>query len=417
MKRASFIKMAGLVLMAGILVTGCGSQQAEEEVADIVPLAVTTVTAVKDHISEVVELTGTVTAQQVVNVVPKGAGRVEQVTVRVGDKVNRGDLIISLDSEDLSLQLRQSEAALAVAEANLAAMRSGARPEEIAQARNGVTQAQAAFENAGQNFARLEALHQAGAIPLQQVEAAQLQLIQAETAYKSAKEGLSLMEQGASKENLAVIEAQVRQAEAGVDMLKAQINNVLVTAPVSGVVAAVNIEIGELAGAGVPVATIMKIDEVDVEVNVSEANINQIKAGDKVEVLVSAVASEPLTGKVTIVSPAVNPQTRQYSVKISLENNEGLLKPGMFARVYLVTAKQQDAVKIPKEAVVTTNGQKYVFVVEEEIAVQKEVTLGLTNNSLVQITGGVMEAEEVVVKGQHRLTDGQPVIVENGVNQ
>jgi RND family efflux transporter MFP subunit len=414
-KLAVFIVIIGITALP--LVAGCGNSPAPEGmVEDEAPLMVATAGVEDGVIEEMAELTGTIAARQTVNVVPKAVGRAVQVAVKVGDQVNRGDLIVSLETEEISLQLKQAEAGLAVAEANLAAMKIGARPGERVQANNAVAQAEANYENAKQNTIRMEALYVAGAIPLQQLEAAQLQLVQAETGYKSAKETQAILEQGATKENLAVAEAQVKQAEAGAALIRAQLKNAMVTAPITGVVAAVNIEQGELAGAGMPVAIILNTDMVDVEINVSEANINQVNKGSEVKVLVSAVSSEPLIGIVETVSPAVNPQTRQFPVKISLQNQEGLLKPGMFARVFLVTAKETNALKIPKEAVVADNGRPYVYVVVNGVAVKKEVILGLrlTNNSRIQIISGLVLGEEVVIKGQHRLADGRAVMVENG---
>ena len=396
--------LAGIVVLlviVGIILTGCGkkNQEDQETVAEA-PMTVSATQVIKGTIQEITDLTGTVTARQTVAVVSKAMGRVSAVDMQVGQRVNKGDTLLRLDAEELTLQLQQAEAGLAGQQAQLASLKRGVAEEDLLLLK-------ASYDNAQLGYNRIKSLFEAGATTQQQLEEVQLRLLEAQTRYQKAVKG-------ATAEELAAMEAAVAASQASVELMRTQLNNTVIKAPISGVIAASNAQLGELVTQGAMVATIVNIDTVEVEVNVSERIINQIKPGDKVQVTIGAVSSEALTGEILTVSPAANPQTRQFGVKISLDNREGLLRPGMFAQIHLVTNQAADAIKIPKEAVVAADGNRYVFVVNGDRAEKKSVQLGLENHQLIQITSGLNYEDQVVIKGQHRLEDGQLVLVENG---
>lgn len=396
--------IAGIVVVLvilGIVLTGCGkkNQEDQETVAEA-PMTVSATQVIKGTIQEITDLTGTVTARQTVAVVSKAMGRVSAVDMQVGQRVSKGDTLLRLDAEELSLQLQQAEAGLAGQQAQLASLKRGAAEEDLLLLK-------ASYDNAQLGYNRIKSLFEAGATTQQQLEEVQLRLLEAQTRYQKAVKG-------ATAEELAAMEAAVAASQASVELMRTQLNNTVIKAPISGVIAASNAQLGELVTQGAMVATIVNIDTVEVDVNVSERIINQIKPGDEVQVTIGAVSNEALTGEILTVSPAANPQTRQFGVKISLDNREGLLRPGMFAQIHLVTNQAADAIKIPKEAVVAADGNRYVFVVNGDRAEKKSVQLGLENHQLIQITSGLNYEDQVVIKGQHRLEDGQLVLVENG---
>ncbi|MGF7184608.1 multidrug efflux pump subunit AcrA (membrane-fusion protein) [Desulfitispora alkaliphila] len=396
MKKVTILVMCVLIL---ILFTACGSEEevVTEEVENIV---VATQAVEQQDIDKRVQITGNLAGSQNANIVPKAAGQVLEIPVQVGQQVNRGDVLMRLDDEDMALALASARAGLATAEANLASAEAGVREEEL-------TQVRAAYEDAKRIYERMERLYEEEAISLRQLEEAELGLLQAET-------NLEMAEKGAREEDLEAARAQVEQTRAEVNRAESALRNAVITAPIAGRVASISVEVGEMAGSGGPVMRLVSVDSVEVEVNLPESYVNNIKQGDEVQVEVAAASSEPLIGVVKYVSPAADLQTRQFPIKVSIENSEGVLRPGMFASLNFATERQEDALVVPKEAVVNNNGQQVVYVVEEDQVHERTITTGVESANMIQVLTGVELGEEIVVKGQHRLGHGSSVKVVNG---
>ena len=161
-------------------------------------------------------------------------------------------------------------------------------------------------------------------------------------------------------------------------------------------------EIGSFASQSQPAYTILDVSSVKVEVGVSEQMVNEITIGDTVNVLLTAVSPDPLQGKVSTISPSAS-QAGTYTVKITLDNSRGLLKPGMLAEVSFITDSSSNTMILPRDAVITKDGEVYVYVVENNIA----------SGENIEIISGLTPDMQVVVKGQTYITDGEEVNVSN----
>jgi RND family efflux transporter MFP subunit len=182
-----------------------------------------------------------------------------------------------------------------------------------------------------------------------------------------------------------------------------------VRSPIDGIVSSRTIDAGEMVSGAVAPFTIIQMDTVSVEVNVSEQLINKIEKGQKVNVYVSSAFDKPFEGTIQAISPAADERTFTYPVKIEISNKEGLLKPGMFAEVEFAADTVKDAVIVPREAVLTEGDMHYVYIVEGERAKKLEVKLGLDNGKEAEILEGLKEGAQLVVKGQNYLEDGGKV--------
>ncbi|MEW6572261.1 MAG: efflux RND transporter periplasmic adaptor subunit [Bacillota bacterium] len=314
--------LAGLALFS-ILATnaGCSNRHSTEKGKERVPVAVTE--SVKGRLNRGEMLAGKVVAAMEVILAPKITGRVGIVAVDVGDGVRRGQVVLELDAPEVKAALQQAEAAVKVAEAGLN------------QAALGVEKAQAALKQARDNHRLAEANYNRGKLLLEQeaVSAADFEtrfeqpyinaagaLKTAEAAYKQAID---------QKENVAP--AQLEQARAALASAKANEANTRVVAPISGIVAARNVNPGELSSPQAPALTLVNIDTVYVEVGVPERVVSRLKVGQEVKVWVETVRAAPFTGEVARVSPAADSRNKSFTVKVRLENPGHLLKPGMFA--------------------------------------------------------------------------------------
>lgn len=254
--------------------------------------------------------------------------------------------------------------------------------------------------------------------------------IQYEDLQKSLEQTEKLYEIGAASQNeLEDMQSKVEQAKlqldtaeknlqytaaAALSSAQKQLNDTSVKAEISGVVSEINITEGGMAG---QTAAMTLVDTKDLKVafSVSEDVINLISVGSKVYVTVDAVSAEAMEAEVTGVSTAADSATGLYNVEAKLKNESGELKPGMFANIRLVVEKKENVISVPLNTVLEKNGEKYVFVVDENNIVHKTaVKTGLKNDEYIEITDGLSLHDIVVTKGQDFLSDGSAVNITNG---
>lgn len=410
-KKISVMLTALLVLVAAF--SGCagGSSPALSEQKVEKPVAVSVTKAAKATVEVVSTLSGKVKPAQEVSIIPKISGKVAGINFEVGDKVKEGDVLFYLDDNDIKLQVQQAEAALSIAESALERTKGGSVEQQLSQLKSSLVSAETAYNDAKLNYERLKSLFEVGGISREALESAETRLKVAEEQYKTAKTSYDLTLSKINPENIAGAEAQVKQARAAYDIAKSQLENTIVKSPVAGVVASRNIDVGEMVGTMAAAMSIVDLSYVTVDVNVPETIINKINQNDPVDVLIKSVSNEPLRGQVMSVSPAADPQTQNYTVKIKVPNDEGLLKGGMFAEIKIGVDKAENVLSVPLSAVIDDNGRKVVYVVKGDKAEKREISIGFSNNELVQVLSGVSEGEEVVVKGQNLLSDGSKVTV------
>lgn len=200
------------------------------------------------------------------------------------------------------------------------------------------------------------------------------------------------------------------QAQVALDQARSALDDVTVTAPVSGTISMSQVDEGATVGQSA-VMTIVSMDSVQLTVSVTDREINSVQAGDTAYVTVTALSDEPLEGTVTSVAQAAD-QTMLYPVEVTLSNADGQLKPGMFATVQLVVERHEQALTVPIGAVMERNGENYVFVVGEDgLAHKTVVEIGMADESRREILSGLTAGDQVIVTGQSYLADGDEVEV------
>jgi len=201
-----------------------------------------------------------------------------------------------------------------------------------------------------------------------------------------------------------------------VDGVRFEMLNVIT--PLEGTVAKVFLDKGaEVSppspgpGMGTAIMRVINMDQVKAVVNVTEEELGKIKPGQDALVKVNTYPDKSFPGKVTLVSPVVDPLTRTASVEITLSNPQHLLKPGMFARVQVILGKKEDVILVPAHAVMQEAGNKTVFVVREGKAVLLPVETGASQDGQVQIVAGLAEGDSLIVAGQYLVKSGESVKV------
>ncbi|MEL7564768.1 MAG: efflux RND transporter periplasmic adaptor subunit [Dehalobacterium sp.] len=360
-KKRKFLAVL-LLGMSLIIFAGCGSQeeeattaQPEEEPAALVEVG----KVVKGNISSMSQANGKIVADLEVSIIPKMAGKVAEVNFAVGDTVHKGDVIIRLESSELEAQLKQAQAALTMAQAN--------------------------YDNAVANLERTKSLFEQGAASKQQLDAAQTMVATGNPA----------------------------SAAASVEYIKAQLANTVVKSPVTGIVSSRSIEVGEIA-AQMAVMTIVNIDQVKVDTYVLENEVNKLKIGQKVDVVVSALGEEPFAGTIDTISPAADGQSNTFPVTIKIPNAEHKLKPGMFAEINISLETKNGVLLLPKQALMESGNKKSVFAVQDNKAVETEITTGVEDGAQIEVLSGLKEGDQVVLTGQNKLQTNTPVTIAGG---
>ncbi|MDQ7843641.1 MAG: efflux RND transporter periplasmic adaptor subunit [Armatimonadota bacterium] len=430
MRKWTIILAVAVLLVAGGVVAQqrmrAAPQLGAQNPAPVETVAVETVPARRGAIEQTLDLTGTVLSARRVDLTPKMAGRIAAVYVQEGSRVAAGQPIARLETEELTAQVRQAEenvrqaaAAREVAQSRLAALLAGARSQERAQAENAVRQAEAALRNAEAEVARMQQLFAAGAVSRQQLDAVLLQRDVARAQLDSARQQLSLVRSGAREEEVAMARAQVEQAEAaygaaqaGLRLVRLQLENATIRAPFAGRIAELPVTVGEFIAPGMKVAVLYDDRDLEVEVSVGERDLPQVRRGQAATVRPDADPSLTLPGTVSRIQPSADPLTRAAKVRIRLADGSGRLLPGMSARVSVLVERRENVVVVPSGAI-RQNGQPEVVVVKDGRASVRKVLLGLRHHHIVQILYGVAEGELVVTLGPESLANGQAVKVVN----
>lgn len=373
-KFVQFKRCLAPLLLSVLLLSGCGGEKQDQagEQQDAVPVQVVAVE--KGSLASTALVTGKLEAAASANVVPGGAGgKVESVKVQVGDRVQKGQTLVVLENTALAAVVRQAE-------------------QGVAQAESSLKLAQVDYEQAKANYERGKTLYEQGAISQSGPSGFETAF---EIPYKKAKEAFE-----------KIMPSALESAKAGLVQARENYNNAFVKSPISGVVTACNVNPGELASPGspIPVVTVVSLDKVEVEATVTEDQINRLQEGQKVPVLVGAVSAEPFTGVITNIALAADQVSKAFPIKVQLDNQKHILKPGMFAEVQLMDRKTQ-VLLVPREAVIAVSGRDVVWAVADNKAASRPVTTGVSDGKQIEISSGLGEGEQVVVLGQDSLQE------------
>jgi membrane fusion protein (multidrug efflux system) len=195
------------------------------------------------------------------------------------------------------------------------------------------------------------------------------------------------------------------------DLARLQLSYTQIRAPFAGLVAARNVRVGQTVQPGTAMFRVTDPSPLKAQVFVPERELQRLRTGQSAAVQVDAIAGRSFPARVALVSPTVDARTATFKVTVEVDDASAILKPGMFARIGIVFERKQAALQIPRVALVETDGERSVFVVQKGLARQRSVTTGLTDAGNIEITDGIGEGEQVVIVGQSGLKDGNKVRV------
>jgi RND family efflux transporter MFP subunit len=230
-------------------------------------------------------------------------------------------------------------------------------------------------------------------------------------ALEAAQQNLGLIQDKGGPQSMGVASSQVDQAQATVDLAQSQLENTIVTSPITGVVSARNVDPGELVSGAAPAFVVIDVSTVTAEASVEEGIVEKIHTGQGVSVSVEAAGSRKLRGIVDTISPAADLRTQGYTVKVRIDNPGDAIRPGMFARVSFLMEKRENVLVVPNGAVVTETGVDYLFVVSDGALKKIVIQTGISDEAVTEVTAGLQEGSSVVTEGQSFLNDGEKVTI------
>lgn len=358
------------------------------------------------------ETTGQAVATNAVTLRATVEGPISFCPWREGDRVAEpGQRMIEISRPRYEAELRAAQAAAAVAEAQLADLVAGSRPEEIAQARESVTEYEACTAFAQTEMERRQSLAESGVLARDEEERTVMEYVQCRSQLAGARERLAMLEAGPTESEIAVAEAQVEEARARLALASTAVDECVLSAPFAGIVTAVHVRAGDLATPQLPLLEMVDLSSLVVRFAVPETASSAIERASRIHVSFDAHPGQVFNAEIFRVYPMLDQTTRTRTVEAAVEGDVNLL-PGMFARVTINLEEADEALVIPDSAIVTTpRGQTVAFVVSGEAVSMRVIEVGIERNRQVQVLGGLSSGELVAVSGNERLADGVTVQV------
>lgn len=207
--------------------------------------------------------------------------------------------------------------------------------------------------------------------------------------------------------------AKLQSDEAAVQLAKAQLEKLTLTAPFDGVLGLRKVSVGDVVAAGKDIVNLEAIDTLKLDFRVPELYLPTVRTGQTLKVAVDSFGGRTFDGTVYAIDPLVDVNGRAVVIRARVPNTDGTLRPGLFARVVLTLDQTPNAVLVPEQAISAFGKKQFVFKVVVGKAVQTTVTLGERRNAEVEITAGLQPGDVVVTAGQLKIRDGAPVVVVN----
>jgi len=341
---------------------------------------------------------------------------VRKFYVERGQQVHAGELLVTLENNDLAAAATDNKGSLEAAQAAYATTTKAQVPEDEQKAESDFAQAKANLELNQSIVNSRQQLFAEGAIPGRDLDTAKAALLQAQAAYDAAAKHLDSVKSVSRDAALKAAQGQLTSAEGKYNGAEAQVNYSQIRSPINGVVTDRPLFAGETAAAGAPLITVMDTSVLLAKTHIAHGIAQQLKVGTGATVLVPGVA-DPVPAKVSMISPALDPGSTTVEVWMKIDNKSGKLKVGVPVKVSITGRNVAQAWKVPDSAILTADdGSKTVMVVGSDGAAHsKPVTLGIDNGKDVQVVSGLAPADLVITVAPYGLDEGTKVQVSAAV--
>jgi HlyD family secretion protein len=404
------LKLKPIVLSMGLLLLSNCKAKPEPEPEPVVTVDVAPV--LSSAIQLKVKADATLYPLQQAAIVPKITAPIKKFYVEKGSTVRAGQLLAELENQDLAGTVAEAKAAYDQAEAAYQTTARATVPEDLRKSELDAQTTKETMDAQQKVYQGRQTLFKEGAIAQKDVNDALVAFTQARNQHELARTHLQALQAISQDQTLKGAAAQRDAAKARYESAQAQLAYSRITSPISGVVTDRPLFAGEMPAGGGPIITVMDISQIVARVHVSQDEARVLKIGNTAN-FIPADGGAPIPGKVTIVSPALDPTSTTVEVWVQAANVANRLKPGSSLRVEVIAQSVPSALVIPEAAVLTsTSGSTSVMVATADNKPQKKsVTLGIHNNGNVQVTEGLASGERVVTTGAFELNKLDPEVL------
>ena len=343
-----------------------------------------------------VEYVGALAAIRKAYVATELGGSIEKLIFERGDRVKKGQILAEIGTRSIRIEVQQAAAARDLAEFQLKKMEKGSRPEEILIAGAVLEQADAAIEEAENNFKRIKGLHDDGVTSKSEYDSAKRALDTARANLKSAKQQLELAKKGPRTEDREAARAGLNQSLAALGMAKDRLRKSIIRSPCDGRIALRKVEEGEVVGPGTILTQVVDNRKMKITVSLGERYLHSLDRQKRFTFSVDAIPGLDFTGILTFVSPTADPTNRSFPIELSVDNPDPRMADGMTVRVKFSISEKKKSIKVPSAWLSESAGHIGLLVVENGKAVFKPVKLGAYYEHKVEILSGLGEKELVI---------------------
>lgn len=392
-------------MVAFLLFAGCNPPEAPKggrkdgKAAPVLPArAVAAAPAESRPMERALSVIGSLAAIDQATLSVKVSGRLQTLSVDLGSRVRKGELVAQIEPVDYELKLKTAEALLAQARARLGLPLAGTDDTVKADETSTVRQAKAAVLESQKQRDRVRELAKRGISPQSELEVAEANY---EIAFNRHLEAL---------EDIRQRQGVLQQRRADVEIARQQLADTRIIAPFDGMVQERRASPGEFLNLAAPVVTLVKVDPLRLRVEVPERSAAGVRAGQKVRLTIEGDTNRH-TGVIARLSPAITEASRMLIVEADIANRDGALRPGAFARADIVLAEAEPATAVPQDALITFAGMEKIFLVKDGKAAEKNIAVGRRAGGFIEVLGGV-KAGDLVVLNPGALQNGQPVTLD-----
>jgi len=397
---------AALLLASLVVMIGCSGEAKDSEQ----PVPVEIVSVEKATVQQKITADAVLFPIAQSALVPKISAPVKKFLVNRGSHVRAGQLLALLENRDLAAAAQENRGAYDQAEATYATTTAADLPQELQKAQLDAQAAKQQFDAQQKIYDSRKDLFGQGALPRKELDQAGVDLTNARNQYEIAQRHLESLNAIGKQQTLKSAKGQLESAQGKYQGATAQLSYSEIRSPINGVITDRPLYPGEMASAGTPLLTVMDISQVTARAHIAQQSAVLLKAGDQAT-LIAPDTDKPTAGKVSLVSPALDPNSTTVEVWVQAKNPARHLKPGTSVQISMVARSVRDAITIPAAALLTAqDGTTSVMVAgSDSRAHQKDVKVGIRDQDRIQIVEGLQAGDRIVASGAYGLPDNSKI--------
>jgi HlyD family secretion protein len=407
--RYRFLAPGTSLLVVGIFLTACSPKPNAAEAEPVTPVQVAQAT--RGSIEHIITANAVLTPLNQANVTSKISAPVRRILVNRGDHVREGQLLAVLENRDLTSAAEESKGLYEQAQAAYQTTTGATLPEDRTKALADLQTAEQALEAAKKVYENRVILLRQGALAQKLVDDAKVAMVQAQSQYATAERHVESFQKVSEREQVKSSQAQLEAARAHYGGAQAQLSYAEIHSPINGVIADRPLYRGEMANSGSAVISVVDISQVIARANIPVREAAAIQTGRPAKI---SSTSGDVPGKVTVISPAVDPSTTTVEVWVQAKNPGERLKPGTTVQVSINAEVLEGVILVPATALLSAEqgGDKVMVVGNDSLAHERKVAVGVRRTDQVQVISGLKEGEQVITFGGLGLEDKAEVTIQ-----